>query len=67
MMVIGEEIGELDGMFMKVGVFYEIEVEEVVKFFLSMLELLMIVVIGGIVVLILMFMYLFMFVVFENF
>lgn len=52
---------------MKVGVFYEIEVEEVVKFFLSMLELIMIVGIGGMVGLILLFMYLFMFVVFESF
>ena len=66
MMAIGEETGELDGMLMKVGAFYETEVEEAVKSLSSMLEPLMIVVIGGIVASILMSMYLPMFAVFEN-
>lgn len=66
MMAIGEETGELDGMLMKVGAFYETEVEEAVKSLSSMLEPLMIVAIGGIVGSILLSMYLPMFAVFEN-
>ncbi len=66
MMAIGEETGELDGMLMKVGAFYETEVEEAVKSLSSMLEPLMIVGIGGMVGSILMSMYLPMFAVFEN-
>jgi type IV pilus assembly protein PilC len=66
MMAIGEETGELDGMLMKVGAFYETEVEEAVKGLTSMLEPLMIVAIGGIVGSILLSMYLPMFAVFEN-
>lgn len=66
MMAIGEETGELDGMLMKVGSFYETEVEEAVKGLTSMLEPLMIVAIGGIVGSILLSMYLPMFAVFEN-
>ncbi len=66
MMSIGEETGELDGMLMKVGAFYETEVEEAVKSLSSMLEPLMIVGIGGMVGSILMSMYLPMFAVFEN-
>ncbi|MDY6803779.1 MAG: type II secretion system F family protein [Cyanobacteriota bacterium] len=66
MMAIGEETGELDSMLMKVGSFYETEVEEAVKGLTSMLEPLMIVAIGGIVGSILLSMYLPMFAVFEN-
>ena len=66
MMAIGEETGELDGMLMKVGAFYETEVEEAVKGLTSMLEPLMIVAIGGIVGSILLSMYLPMFKVFES-
>jgi len=66
MMSIGEETGELDGMLMKVGAFYETEVEEAVKSLSAMLEPLMIVGIGGMVGSILMSMYLPMFAVFEN-
>lgn len=66
MMAIGEETGELDGMLMKVGAFYETEVEEAVKSLSSMLEPLMIVAIGGIVASILLSMYLPMFKVFES-
>ncbi|MEG3861666.1 type II secretion system F family protein [Microcoleus sp. herbarium12] len=66
MMAIGEETGELDKMLMKVGAFYETEVEEAVKGLTSMLEPLMIVVIGAIVASILLSMYLPMFAVFEK-
>ncbi|MGL5064789.1 MAG: type II secretion system F family protein [Microcoleus sp.] len=66
MMAIGEETGELDKMLMKVGAFYETEVEEAVKALTSMLEPLMIVVIGAIVGSILLSMYLPMFAVFQN-
>ncbi|NEP45424.1 MAG: type II secretion system F family protein [Okeania sp. SIO2H7] len=66
MMAIGEETGELDAMLMKVGAFYEQEVEEAVKSLTSMLEPLMIVVIGAMVGAILLSMYLPMFKVFED-
>ena len=66
MMAIGEETGELDKMLMKVGAFYETEVEEAVKGLTSMMEPLMIVVIGGIVASILLSMYLPMFAVFQK-
>ncbi|NET45558.1 type II secretion system F family protein [Okeania sp. SIO2B3] len=66
MMAIGEETGELDAMLMKVGAFYEQEVEEAVKSLTSMLEPLMIVVIGAMVGSILLSMYLPMFKVFEE-
>ena len=66
MMAIGEETGELDKMLMKVGAFYETEVEEAVKGLTSMLEPLMIVVVGGIVGSILLSMYLPMFAVFQK-
>lgn len=66
MMAIGEETGELDKMLMKVGAFYETEVEEAVKGLTSMMEPLMIVVIGGIVGSILLSMYLPMFAVFQK-
>lgn len=66
MMAIGEETGELDAMLMKVGAFYETEVEEAVKSLTSMLEPLMIVVIGAMVGSILLSMYLPMFKVFES-
>ncbi|MEO1432905.1 MAG: type II secretion system F family protein [Cyanobacteria bacterium J06633_8] len=66
MMSIGEETGELDGMLMKVADFYEDEVEQAVKAMTSVLEPLMIVVIGGMVAVILLSMYLPMFAVFEE-
>jgi len=66
MMSIGEETGELDKMLMKVGEFYEDEVEQAIKGLTSMLEPLMIVVIGGMVGSILLSMYLPMFAVMEN-
>ncbi|TAE60027.1 MAG: type II secretion system F family protein [Nostocales cyanobacterium] len=66
MMMIGEETGELDGMLMKVADFYEDEVEQAVKSLTSILEPLMIVVLGGMVGTILLAMYLPMFKVFES-
>ncbi|MGL5510683.1 MAG: type II secretion system F family protein, partial [Microcoleaceae cyanobacterium] len=66
MMAIGEETGELDSMLMKVGIFYETEVEEAVKSLTAMLEPMMIVMVGGIVASILLSMYLPMFAVFEK-
>jgi Type II secretory pathway, component PulF len=66
MIAIGEETGELDKMLVKVGAFYETEVEEAVKGLTSMLEPLMIVVVGGIVGSILLSMYLPMFAVFQK-
>ncbi|MBV6625573.1 MAG: type II secretion system F family protein [Rivularia sp. (in: Bacteria)] len=66
MMSIGEETGELDGMLMKVADFYEDEVEQAVKSLTSVLEPVMIVVIGGMVAVILLSMYLPMFKVFEE-
>ncbi len=65
MISIGEETGELDGMLMKVADFYEDEVEQTVKALTSVLEPLMIVVLGGMVGVILLSMYLPMFKVFE--
>ena len=66
MISIGEETGELDAMLMKVADFYEDEVEQAVKALTSVLEPLMIVVVGGMVGTILLAMYLPMFKVFEE-
>lgn len=66
MMSIGEETGELDKMLIKVGEFYEDEVEQAIKGLTSMLEPLMIVVIGGMVGSILLSMYLPMFAVMDQ-
>ena len=66
MMAIGEETGQLDGMLMKVADFYEDEVEQAVKSLTSILEPVMIVVLGGMVGTILLAMYLPMFKVFEK-
>jgi type IV pilus assembly protein PilC len=66
MISIGEETGELDAMLMKVADFYEDEVEQAVKSLTSVLEPLMIVVLGGMVGTILLAMYLPMFKVFEE-
>ncbi len=66
MISIGEETGELDQMLMKVADFYEDEVEQSVKALTSVLEPIMIVVLGGMVGVILLAMYLPMFKVFET-
>lgn len=61
MMSIGEETGEVDTMLMKVADFYEDEVENAVKSLTSIMEPIMIVVLGGMVGSILVAMYLPMF------
>lgn len=66
MMAIGEETGEMDKMLSKVADFYEDEVSNTVKAMTSMLEPLMIVLVGGIVGSVLLAMYLPMFSVFEH-
>jgi type IV pilus assembly protein PilC len=66
MISIGEETGEIDAMLMKVADFYEDEVEQAVKSLTSILEPIMIVVLGGMVGTILLSMYLPMFAVFEK-
>jgi len=58
MISIGEETGEIDTMLMKVADFYEDEVEQAVKSLTSIMEPLMIVVLGGMVGSILVAMYL---------
>jgi type IV pilus assembly protein PilC len=66
MISIGEETGEIDGMLMKIADFYEDEVEQAVKALTSVLEPIMILVLGGMVGVILLSMYLPMFAVFEK-
>ncbi|BAY43973.1 type II secretion system protein [Scytonema sp. HK-05] len=66
MISIGEETGELDSMLMKIADFYEDEVEQTVKALTSILEPVMIVVLGGMVGTILLSMYLPMFKVFDT-
>ena len=66
MLAIGEETGEMDAMLSKVADFYEDEVTTTVKTLTSLIEPMMIVVVGGIVASILVAMYLPMFSVFEN-
>jgi type IV pilus assembly protein PilC len=65
MINVGEETGEIDKMLMKVADFYEDEVEAAVKAMTSIMEPIMIVVLGGMVGSILVAMYLPMFQVFE--
>ena len=66
MMAIGEETGEMDAILSKVADFYEDEVSNDVKAMTSMLEPLMIVLVGLIVGSVLLAMYLPMFSVFEH-
>jgi len=66
MLAIGEETGEMDAMLSKVADFYEDEVATAVKALTSLLEPLMIVVVGGIVGVILVAMYLPMFSIFDK-
>jgi type IV pilus assembly protein PilC len=65
MLSIGEETGEMDAMLSKVADFYEDEFSTAVKMLTSLLEPLMIIVVGGIVGVILISMYLPLFSVFE--
>lgn len=66
MISVGEETGELDAMLMKVADFYEDEVEQAVKALTSIMEPIMIIVLGGMVGTILVSMYLPMFKVFDT-
>jgi type IV pilus assembly protein PilC len=66
MLAIGEETGEMDAMLSKVADFYEDEVEVAVKALTSLLEPIMIVLVGIIVGAILVAMYLPMFSVFDK-
>jgi type IV pilus assembly protein PilC len=66
MLAIGEETGEMDAMLSKVADFYEDEVSTMVKALTSMIEPVMIVLVGVIVGSILLAMYLPMFSVFEH-
>jgi type IV pilus assembly protein PilC len=66
MVSVGEETGSLDGMLSKVADFYEDEVAASIKALTSILEPLMIIVVGGMVGFIIISMYLPMFKVYEN-
>ncbi len=66
MISIGEETGELDAMLMKVADFYEDEVEQAVKALTSVMEPIMIIVLGGMVGSILVSMYLPMFKIMDS-
>jgi len=65
MIAVGEETGDIDGMLTKIAEFYESEVDAAVKALTSIIEPLMIVVVGGIVGGIVISMYLPMFKIFE--
>ena len=65
MIAVGEETGDIDGMLGKIADFYESEVDATVKALTSIIEPLMIVVVGGIVGIIVIAMYLPMFKIFE--
>src|ERR687890_1467893 len=65
MIAVGEETGDIDGMLQKIAEFYESEVDAAVKALTSIMEPLMIVVVGAIVGVIVISMYLPMFKIFE--
>jgi type IV pilus assembly protein PilC len=65
MIAVGEETGDIEGMLAKIAEFYESEVDATVKALTSIIEPLMIVVVGGIVGGIIIAMYLPMFKIFE--
>lgn len=65
MIAVGEETGDIDGMLTKIAEFYESEVDAAVKALTSIIEPLMVVVVGGIVGAIVISMYLPMFKIFE--
>ncbi|MBS1884356.1 MAG: type II secretion system F family protein [Actinobacteria bacterium] len=66
MIAVGEETGQLDEMLSKVADFYEAEVDAKVKALTSLLEPIMIVVVGGMVGFIVISMYLPMFSIYEH-
>src|SRR5918994_2374994 len=65
MIAVGEETGDIDGMLTKIAEFYESEVDAAVKALTSIIEPLMIVVVGGIVGFIVISMYLPMFEIYK--
>ena len=65
MVAVGEETGDMEGMLTKIAEFYESEVDAAVKTLSSIIEPIMIVVVGGIVGAIVVAMYLPMFRIFE--
>jgi type IV pilus assembly protein PilC len=65
MIAVGEETGDVDGMLTKIAEFYESEVDAAVKALTSIIEPLMIIVVGGIVGFIVISMYLPMFKIYE--
>ena len=66
MVAVGEETGALDTMLSKIADFYEDQVEAAVKALTSILEPIMIVVVGGIVGFIVISMYLPLFKVYDQ-
>jgi type IV pilus assembly protein PilC len=66
MLSIGEETGEMDTMLSKVADFYEDEVENATKALTSLLEPMMIVIVGGLVGVILLAMYLPIFSIYDQ-
>src|SRR5215212_471317 len=65
MIAVGEETGDVDGMLTKIAEFYESEVDAAVKALTSIIEPLMIVVVGSIVGAIVISMYLPMFMIYD--
>src|SRR5215204_3387249 len=65
MIAVGEETGDVDGMLIKIAEFYESEVDAAVKALTSIIEPLMIVVVGSIVGFIVISMYLPMFMIYD--
>ena len=65
MIAVGDETGDMDGMLSKIAEFYESEVDATVKALTSIIEPIMIVIVGGIVGGIIVAMYLPMFKIFE--
>jgi type IV pilus assembly protein PilC len=66
MMAVGEETGALDGMLSKVADFYEVEVAAAIKSLTSILEPVMIIVVGAMVGFVVISMYLPMFKVYDE-
>ena len=65
MIAVGEETGDIDGMLQKIAEFYESEVDAAIKALTSIIEPLMIIIVGIIVGVIVIAMYLPMFKIFE--
>src|SRR5215212_828960 len=65
MIAVGEETGDIDGMLGKIADFYESEVDATIKALTSIIEPIMIIVVGGIVGIIVIAMYLPMFKIYD--